>query len=117
MSEVKKRRPTYLIVAKCIGQGCRSNANATFEGTCGLPRCREWVSKYNAELVLQFTEALAINPKSKAAKAFYKGILNDFKEKEDLKAKKAKRAADLLISQLQMRRNAEREANLNSPEV
>ena len=80
MSEVKKRRPpTYLTVAKCIGQGCRSNANARFEGTCGLPKCREWVSKYDAELVLEFTEALAINPKSEAAKVFYNGILKDFK--------------------------------------
>ena len=67
MSEVKKRRPpTYYTIAKYIGQKCRSNAIARFDGTCGLPKCREWVSKYDAELVLQFTEALAINPKSEA---------------------------------------------------
>ena len=118
MSQEKKRRPpTYLTVAKCIGQGCRSNANVAFEGTCGLPGCREWVSKYDAVLVRNFKEALAINPKSEVAKVYYKGILNNFKRKEELAAKKAKQAAELLISELQMEHNAQLEARLNSPEV
>ena len=118
MSEVKKRRPpTYYTIAKYIGQKCRSNAIARFDGTCGLPKCREWVSKYDAELVLQFTEALAINPKSEAAKVYYNGILKDFKEREELAAKKDKEAAELLIAKQQMARTAAREAHLHSPEV
>ena len=113
---MSSRKP-YLIAAKCIGQGCRSNANATFEGTCGLPGCREQVSQYNAELVQKFTAVVAQNPKSTVAKVLYQGILDDFKAKEELAARKAIQDAELLISTLKMARNAENEALLNSDEV
>ena len=63
------------INAKCLGNGCRSNANIKFKYACCNNRdCEEYVSHLDAECVQLFVEEVRLDPKSETAKDYYKAV-------------------------------------------
>ena len=101
----------------CIADGCRHNALSQYQGTCGLPSCIEKAKKYNPTLVQNFIEALITDPKSVAAKDFYKSIKGDWESVERLKALQSKKNSAIIISEQKRKRQEELDAALNDPTV
>ena len=103
--------------ARCIADGCRHNALSEYQGTCGMPGCIKKAQKYNPTLVQNFIEALIIDPKSAAAKDFYKSIKQDWESVEKVKALQSKKNAAIIISEQKRQRQAELAAALNDQTV
>ena len=107
----------YNTSAKCVADGCRFAAVANFDGSCGLPGCREQVKKFNPVLIQAFKEALDINPKSEVSKSYKEAIMKSFAKQQKSAELKAFQAAAKLISEQERIDNEALDAALNDEKV